>query len=84
VEIQHLVTMANQIGNFHRSFPDHAEAVKGTAMHLRRSWEPRMRRALLAHIDATQGEGLEPIVMEAIVAYRKELTPPPVVAPASG
>lgn len=81
MEIQHLVTMANQIGNFHRSFPDHAEALKGTAMHLRRSWEPRMRRALLAHIDATGGEGLEPIVMEAISAYRKELTPPPVVAP---
>jgi formate dehydrogenase subunit delta len=83
VEIQHLVTMANQIGNFHRSFPNHDEALKGTAMHLRRSWEPRMRRALLAHIDATGGEGLEPIVMEAITAYRKELTPPPISTPAS-
>ena len=83
MDIHHLVTMANQIGNFHRSFPDHAEALKGTAMHLRRSWEPRMRRALLAHIEATNGEGLEPIVLEAIEAYRKELTPPPVQAPAS-
>jgi formate dehydrogenase subunit delta len=83
VEINQLIKMANQIGDFHRSFPDHAEAVKGTAMHLRRSWEPRMRRALLAHVDATQGEGLAPIVMEAIGAYRKELTPPP-AAPVSG
>jgi formate dehydrogenase subunit delta len=81
VDIHHLVTMANQIGQFHRSFPDHAEAVKGTAMHIRRSWEPRMRRALLAHIEATNGEGLEPIVLEAIEAYRKELTPPPVPQP---
>lgn len=80
MEINQLIKMANQIGNFHRSFPDHAEAVKGTAMHLRRSWEPRMRRALFAHIEATGGEGLEPIVMEAIQAYRKELTPPPVTA----
>ncbi|HWA15979.1 MAG TPA: formate dehydrogenase subunit delta [Gemmatimonadales bacterium] len=79
MDIHHLVTMANQIGNFHRSFPDHAEAVKGTAMHIRRGWEPRMRRQLLAHIDATGGKDLEPIVMEAIEAYRKELTPPPVV-----
>jgi formate dehydrogenase subunit delta len=82
VDIHHLVTMANQIGNFHRSFPDHAEALKGTAMHIRRGWEPRMRRQLLAHIEATNGEGLEPIVMEAIAAYRKELTPPPLSAPA--
>lgn len=81
MDIHHLVTMANQIGNFHRSFPDHAEALKGTAMHLRRSWEPRMRRALLAHIEATNGEGLEPIVLEAIEAYRKDLTPPPVAQP---
>jgi formate dehydrogenase subunit delta len=75
VDIEHLVEMANQIGAFHRSFPDHAEALKGTAMHIRRSWEPRMRKALLAHIDATQGQGLDPIVLEAIAAYRKELTP---------
>jgi formate dehydrogenase subunit delta len=76
MDIHHLVEMANQIGHFHRSFPDHAEALKGTAMHIRRGWEPRMRRALLAHIDEAGGAGLEPIVLEAIAAYRSELTPP--------
>lgn len=76
MDIHHLVEMANQIGQFHRSFPDHAEAVRGTAMHIRRSWDPRMRRALLAHLDSTGGEGLEPIVLEAIAAFRAELTPP--------
>lgn len=75
MEIEHLVEMANQIGAFHRSFPDHAEALKGTAMHIRRSWDPRMRNALLAHIDGTQGHGLDPMVLEAIAAYRKDLTP---------
>lgn len=81
--MHHLVEMANQIGYFHRSFPDHAEALKGTAMHIRRSWEPRMRRALLAHIDETGGAGLEPFVLEAIAAYRTELTPPPATRPAA-
>lgn len=81
MEIHHLVEMANQIGRFHRSFPNHAEAVKGTAMHIRRSWEPRMRRALLEHIEAG-AEGLDPIVLEAVAAYRAELTPPPVTTPA--
>ena len=75
MDIHHLVEMANQIGAFHRSLPDHAAALRGTAMHLRRSWEPRMRRSLLRHIDAG-GEGLEPIVLEAVAAYRAELTPP--------
>lgn len=82
MDIHHLVTMANQIGHFHRSFPDHAEALRGTAMHIRRGWEPRMRRQLLAYIEETKGEGLDPIVLEAIEAYRKELTPPPVPGPA--
>lgn len=81
MDLHHLIDMANQIGNFHRSFPDHAEALKGTAMHIRRSWEPRMRRVLLDHIDAG-GDGLVPIVLEAVAAYRKELTPPPAPAPA--
>ena len=76
MDIHHLVEMANQIGQFHRSFPNHAEALKGTAMHIRRSWDPRMRRALLEHITAG-GEGLEPLVLEAVAAYKKELTPPP-------
>jgi formate dehydrogenase subunit delta len=75
VDIHHLVEMANEIGRFHRSFPNHAEAIKGTAMHLRRSWEPRMRRALLDHIDSG-ADGVEPIVLEAVAAYRTELTPP--------
>ena len=75
MDIHHLVDMANEIGRFYRSFPNHAEAVRGTAMHLRRSWEPRMRRALLDHIDSG-ADGVEPIVLEAVAAYRKEMTPP--------
>ena len=75
MDIHHLVEMANQIGRFYRSFPNHADAVKGTAMHIRRGWEPRMRRALLDHID-NGAQDLEPIVLEAIAAYRGELTPP--------
>jgi formate dehydrogenase subunit delta len=76
VDTHHLVEMANQIGQFHRSYPSHAEAVRGTAMFIRRSWDPRMRRALLAHIDSTGGEGLEPLVLEAISTFRTDITPP--------
>ncbi len=70
-----LIQMANQIGQFHRSFPDRAEGLSGTAMHIRRSWDPRMRQALLAHIDETGGAGLDEMVLEAVRLYRNELTP---------
>ncbi|WDD93358.1 formate dehydrogenase subunit delta [Burkholderia sp. FERM BP-3421] len=46
-----LATMANQIGAFFASMPDHDEALAGIADHLRRFWEPRMRRALLTLLD---------------------------------
>ncbi|RQR21294.1 formate dehydrogenase, partial [Burkholderia sp. Bp9143] len=42
----HLIDMANQIGAFFESMPDREEALSGIAEHIRRFWEPRMRRAL--------------------------------------
>jgi formate dehydrogenase subunit delta len=71
----HLVEMANEIGHFHEAFADRAEGLSGVAMHLRRFWDPRMRRALLAHIDEHGGAGLDPFVAEAIAGHRAELIP---------
>jgi formate dehydrogenase subunit delta len=62
--------MANQIGAFFEAMPDRPEALKGIALHIRRFWEPRMRRELLAHVDDGQGAGLSPIVRDAIEAHR--------------
>lgn len=59
-----LVYMANQIGAFFRSQgPD--KAVPGIAEHLKKFWEPRMRRAIIAHLDAG-GDGLAPEVRAAV------------------
>jgi formate dehydrogenase subunit delta len=59
-----LVMMANQIGTFFASQgPD--QAVSGTADHIRKFWDPRMRKAIFAHLDAG-GEGLAPNVRAAI------------------
>ena len=62
---QNLVRMANRIGDFFRALPDHDEAVNGIADHLRRFWEPRMRREMMEHL-AAGGEGLSDIVREAL------------------
>ena len=77
---RNLVQMANQIGQFYEAFPDRGEGLAGIASHIRRSWDPRMRWALLRYIDEHGGEGLRPAVREAIELKRKELTPDPIQA----
>jgi formate dehydrogenase subunit delta len=63
-----LVYMANQIGAFFRSQgPD--KAVPGITEHLKKFWEPRMRAAIIAHLDAG-GEGLAPEVRAAVEALK--------------
>ena len=59
-----LVTMANQIGAFFTS-QGPEQAVTGTAAHLKKYWEPRMRAAIVAHLRAG-GEGLRPEVRLAV------------------
>jgi formate dehydrogenase subunit delta len=59
-----LVYMANQIGKFFASQgPD--LAVAGTAEHIKKFWDPRMRAAIFAHLD-NGGAGLDPRVRQAI------------------
>jgi formate dehydrogenase subunit delta len=64
-----LVYMANQIGKFFQS-QGHDQAVAGVAEHIRKFWDPRMRRGIFAHLDAG-GAGLDPNVREALEALRK-------------
>jgi hypothetical protein len=64
-----LVRMANQIAAFFRSKP-HDEGVAGTAEHINKFWEPRMRRQFFEIVDSG-GEGLDPMVIEAARAVRR-------------
>ena len=64
-----LIYMANQIGKFFNS-QGQEQAVAGTADHIRKFWDPRMRSAILAHLDQG-GEGLDPFVRDALAALRK-------------
>jgi len=65
-----LVRMVNQIGDFFQAMPDREEALEGIAMHLKKFWEPRMRRELLAHVDAQASAGLHTLVADAIARHR--------------
>lgn len=75
MDIHNLVQMANRIGQFFESMPDQEEASKEIAQHLRKFWEPRMRRTLLAHIDAADAQGLRPSVLRAVTSHRQQLEP---------
>jgi formate dehydrogenase subunit delta len=64
-----LVMMANQIGKFFASQGNEA-AVPGIAEHIKKFWEPRMRNAMFAHLDAG-GAGVDPLVKQAFERLRK-------------
>jgi len=65
-----LVYMANQIGKFFAS-QGADKAIAGTADHLQKFWDPRMRAAILAYLDAG-GSNLDPAVREAVRQLRTE------------
>jgi formate dehydrogenase subunit delta len=65
-----LVYMANQIGKFFKSQPE-PMAVASIADHLRKFWDPRMRKAILAHL-AAGGAGLDPLPLQAVGVLKAE------------
>jgi len=64
-----LVYMANQIGKFFAS-QGHDEAVAGTADHIKKFWDPRMRAQIFKHLEAG-GAGLDPSVRKAVERLRQ-------------
>jgi formate dehydrogenase subunit delta len=79
MDVHNLIDMANRIGEFFESMPDRDEALEGIATHIRRFWEPRMRRAILGAIDQPEPADMPmlPVVREALLRYRERLTPAP-------
>ena len=66
---QKLVYMANQIGKFFAS-QGTEQAVAGTAEHIKKFWDPRMRAMMFAYLD-NGGSGLEPNVRQAFGQLRE-------------
>ncbi len=65
MEAERLVRMANDIARFYQAEPDRDEAIAGVEGHLRRFWEPRMRRQIEAHL-AAGGEGMDELTRLAV------------------
>ncbi|WP_395011639.1 formate dehydrogenase subunit delta [Undibacterium sp.] len=71
-----LVKMVNQIGTFFESMPDRNEGLEGIATHLKKFWDPRMRKSLIAMIDANEHRGISEIVLIAVQTHREMLLTP--------
>jgi formate dehydrogenase subunit delta len=59
---EHLVQMANDIGNFFRAEPVREDAIAGIARHIESFWTRSMRRKIAAHGEA----GLDELPREAL------------------
>jgi formate dehydrogenase subunit delta len=72
MDADNLIRMANRIGDFFEAMPDADEAIEGVATHIRKFWDPRMRRQLVDAIDAGQ-PGVHDIVSIAVERFRTRL-----------
>jgi len=69
---QHLVQMANDIGNFFRPQP-REEAIQGIADHIKNYWTRRMRDAICTQIDDSH---LDELPQQAIRLLLAQPGPP--------
>ncbi len=59
-----MIHRANQIALFFAGYP-HDEAVAGVLDHLKKFWEPRMRKQIIAYLEHG-GKGLHELAVEAV------------------
>jgi len=61
---QDLIRMANQIAKAFAYYPEDY-AIDETRTHIRKFWEPRMRRQIMKYV-ADGAQGLDPVATKAI------------------
>jgi formate dehydrogenase subunit delta len=66
VSAEHLVTMVNDIANFFAADSDRQAALDGVVNHLKKFWEPRMRKKIVAHVRELGAGGLQDLARDAV------------------
>ena len=82
MDIDNLVRMANQIGEFFSAFPDREEAKTSIANHIQKFWEPRMRLLMVDSLATDKVKDLMPWVHEALTLHAEALKPKTPATPA--
>ena len=76
MNIDLLIKMANEISAYFASEPDAEQAAKDVAGHLRRYWEPRMRRQIIAYYEERRGAGLSELALRGVALLAAGETAP--------
>ncbi len=67
MNIDLLIKMANEISSFFATEePDPQQGARAVAAHLRRYWEPRMRRQMITYYEERQGAGLTDLAKSGV------------------
>ena len=65
MKIERLIKMANDIGDFFNAESNKEVAAEGIKKHILRSWDPRMRREIIAYCQQ-DGAALSDLVRTAV------------------
>ena len=89
MNIDLLIKMTNEIGDFFAGTAEPQEAARAVANHLKRFWDPRMRAQMIAYYEQRHGAGLSDLARSAVAllaagASGPAASAPPSAGPASG
>jgi formate dehydrogenase subunit delta len=77
MNIDLLIKMTNEIGEFFAGVSDPEQAARDVANHLKRYWEPRMRAQMLDYYEQRQGAGLTELAKNGVaVLYAAAMAAP--------
>jgi formate dehydrogenase subunit delta len=77
MNIDLLIKMANEIGEFFAGTTDSQQAARDVANHLKRYWEPRMRAQMLTYYRQRSGAGLTDLAKHAVALLDEASRAPP-------
>jgi formate dehydrogenase subunit delta len=83
MNIDLLVKMVNEISAYFAAEPDAEQAAKDVAGHLRRYWEPRMRRQIITYYRERHGAGLSDLALRGVGQLAAAEPAPAAAAPPS-
>jgi formate dehydrogenase subunit delta len=67
MNVERLISMANDIANYFHAEPDRSVAVEGVSGHLKKFWEPRMRKQIIAYAQSNNHEELSELAREGVL-----------------
>ena len=67
MNVERLASMVNDIANFFHAEPDRNLAIDSISGHLRKFWEPRMRKQIIAYAKSDNHEELSELAYEGVL-----------------